>query len=389
MLNRWLRLFFLTTVSLVFAQEETIRYCRFNNLAWLSDGQNLIFESYFIEEGVNNIGAPAILMKNITTEKIVHLNPVLERFAISADKKYSIFSSRFGLFLMEVAKPENCGQIHFLNPSENKYLKSIGFFELPKGIGLYWKMVDSWGEEIAVQLRQINDFPTHSDSVIYWLNSQPVKNREFKDVTLSVIDPNAARKLIYPCVKLKTSFIFKPVSPKTPDLLDFIQRDWNPKKEKKLIEKVRLRLFSYSPDSSRIIVSCWQEKSSETTLLYNIKTRQLREISNEAFKFLSWINDMEFIGLMQSGLFRFNLNQTKLQKLNHWKIPASYHTVHHGILKIANLKSAGKTVENKNWIAKIEDLKGDFIQSQIILTNKQTGKSKVFLPPISNLKIKK
>jgi hypothetical protein len=389
-MNRSLIFFLGILTSLIFAQEENIRYCRFDNLTWSPDGQNLIFDSYYIEEGLDKIAAPAILMKNIQTEKIVHLNPALEQFAIAADKKYLIFSSRFGLFLMELAKPENCGQIHFLNPAENKFLKAIGFFEVPKGIGVYWKMVDSWGEEVEVQSRQMNSIPVHSDSVIYWLDSQKVKKQTVKDTTSPVIDPGSARKNNHPCLEMKTKFVFKTVSPKTPDLLDLYQSDWNLKKEKKLLEKVRPRLFSYSPDSSRVVVSFWQEKSGEMTQLYHIKTQQMQKITNEVFKFVSWVSNTEFIGLTQSGLYRINLNQIKLQKLSKWKIPGAYKsnkTIR--ALTVANLKSVNKKAENKNWTAKIEDLAGDFIQSQIVLTNKGTRKSKVFIPPISNIKSKK
>jgi len=389
-MNRWLIFFLSILTSLLFAQVETTRYCRFDNLAWSPDGQNLIFDSYYIEEGIDKIAAPAILMKNIQTEKIVHLNPVLERFAIAADKKYLIFSSRFGLFLMELAKPENCGQIHFLNPAENKFLKTIGFFEVPKGIGVYWKMVDSWGEEVEVQSLQMNSIPVHPDSVIFWLDSQKVKKQNVKDITLPVIDPGSARKNIHPCLAMKTKFVFRPVSPKTPDLLDLYQSDWNLKKEKKLLEKVRPRLFSYSPDSSLVVVSYWQEKSGEMTQLCHIKTQQMQKITNEVFKFVSWVNRTEFIGLTQSGLYRINLNQIKLQKLSKWKIPGAYKsntTIR--ALTVAKLKAVNKKAENKNWTAKIEDLTGDFIQSQIVITNKGTGKAKVFIPPISNIKSKK
>ncbi|MBN2089829.1 hypothetical protein JW964_09450 [candidate division KSB1 bacterium] len=387
MLNRLLFLFLFAPISLIFAQEEAIRYCRFNNLAWLPDGQNLTFECYYIEEGLDKIAPPAILMKNIQTEKIVHLNPVIERFAISADKKYLIFSSRFGLFIMEIARPENCSQIHFLNPSENKYLKSVGFFEVAKGIGLYWKMVDSWGEEIEVQLKQINTFPTRFDSMIYWMNAQQFKSKDYKDATLPVIDPASARIVNHPCRKMNTNFVFKPVGSKTPDLLNLFHSDWNSKNEKKLLEKIRPRLFSYSPDSLRMIVSFWQEKGGEITHCYDIKTRKMQKISNEACKFLSWINNTEFIGLMQSGLYKINLNQIKLRKISQWIVPDRYDTTKKiSAFTIADLKSVSKKVENKKWMAKIEDLTGDFIQSQIVLTDKQTGKSKIFMPPISNIK---
>lgn len=389
-MNQWLIFFLSILTSSIFAQDDVLRYCRFKNLAWTPDGQNLIFESYYIEEGTDKIDPPAIFMKNIQTEKIVHQNPVLERFAISADKKYLIFSSRFGIFVMQLLRPENCGQIVFLNPAENKFLKSIGFFDVSKGIGVYWKMVDSWGEDVETRLHQIKAFPIRSDSMIYWMNSQQVKKKRYKDTTAPVIDPGSARVKSYPCLMMKTNLIFKPISSKTPDLLDLIQNDWNIRKEKKILEKIRPRLFSYSPDSSQAIVSYWQEKSGEMTQLYHIKTQKIQRIFNEAFKFISWVNNTELIGLTQSGLYKFNLNQLKSQKLDGWKIPATYKTSKIiGVPTVAHLNSTDKKVENRNWEAKIEDLKGDFIQSQIILTHKQTGKSKIFMPPISNIKTKK
>lgn len=389
MLNRWLVL--LALLSPISAQEETIRYCRFNNLAWSADGQNLFFESYYIEDGTNQIAPPAILMKNIQTEKMVHLNPNIERFAISADKKYLVFSSRFGIFLMDIEKPENCRQIHVLNPTEDKYLHSMGFFESKKGIALYWKMVDSFGEEIDLQLMQINSLPVQTDSTIYWMNSQQLPKKEYPDATLPLTEPGSARMLNHPCLKMKTRFIFKPLGPKTPDLTDLIQRDWSSNQEKKLVEKIRPRLFSFSPDSSRIVFSYWQERNGEISQLYDLRKKQMQKISNEVFKFLSWLNNQELVGLTPSGLYKINLEPVKLQKLNRWKIPAAYqtNTKNIGTITLANLKSWNKKIENKSWSAKIEDLKGDFVPNQIVLTNKQTGKSKVLVPPMSNLKAKK
>jgi len=354
------------------AQPRNARYCEFSDLRLSSDSTALLFNAEYFEEGQHQ-GASA-LINNLKTGELTCINPQPLRFAISGNGKYLLFSALFGIFFQELADSGFCRQLTFLNPASAVYLRDLGFFAADSGV--FWTTENYHSELLEKKFWQIQTDSSAAQRIVGISEiPAPVK---WKKSSLTVADPNSGRKNEIKLAKQKLRLSITSGAAPDFDLSDISFQKSASGKKKSLFSKVRPWLISVSPTQKWIIFSIWQKAKGESSWLNLAGTDSLTEIGAGAFKYVSWIDSIRFVGLNPQGLFQYSTDALVSEPLLRCQFP-------HAMVVTDSARVGQTEIQVGTQVFKIENAPGTFIRSRIRVTNSATDTTQIWVPEMSNL----
>lgn len=380
-------IFFLTGLFLgsAFSQEDFVRYCRFNSLKWSPKGTELAFTTRYYEEGQNETPSVQILIKNLKTETLTCINPLPQRFTISRDKRFLLFSSLYGIYIMDLNQKNRCSQLTGLDPTGDQYIQKLGF--LKGKLAVYWVLNDYSAGNIIEKYIQIHPDSFKVQPYIQSLRAETLTVDEVINFSLRVDGPRstALGKYHFPAEKYKV--VFRSRTGNEYDLMNLIQIDLQTEQETIIMEKFRPRLFSINPAKTHYVISTWQTDNSENTWYSVVGSNSVMKISNWSLKFISWLSPEEFVGLSAAGLFLYNIKKAQWQRLDNWILPEWYAVNLNESPDNLPAAASHKKMNAKRGtqIAEIEESTGLFIRSRIIIRNDTTKTGTLLIPEMSNL----
>lgn len=134
-------------------------FCQFDKITWSPDGQKIAFERHYVSTGGVNIYCDT-LIADLSTRKITCVTPEVHKFILSTDRKRMLFSSTYGLYLMELEPMNEPEQILFMtdDPTMNSgmQLKDFAFSKADGRIlylfdDIYSGIKQIWGLELATE----------------------------------------------------------------------------------------------------------------------------------------------------------------------------------------------------------------------------------------------
>lgn len=309
---------FITTAT--FSQEEFVQFTFFDQLVWSENGNQLAFRCILLDEARPDQLKSNILVKDLANDRIVCLDPFPERFAISQDKKYLLFSSSYGLYLMSLKSQSRTTQIYFRNPAANWWLQDFGF--LKKKSSIYVDRYDHGSGEVIREYYQL-PVTKATDPAIEWAELKQIKKIRSSSFNLTV-DELRGNQL--PEVQLKNALLkFLPQS--GPGEYQLVYQSDSPKSAAEiLIKDSRPRLLSANPAKTEMIVSVFQSES-HWTYRFSMNLRKLIPIENKRYFSISWLDDSRYICITEDGLWLRSFDLTINEQLSHWRLPQWCHSI--------------------------------------------------------------
>ncbi len=83
-------------------------FCQFDRITWSPDGQKIAFESRYIPTGTVYTYLDTLIV-DLSTGKLTCVTPEMHQFILSIDRKRILFSSTYGLYIMDlkpISEPE-------------------------------------------------------------------------------------------------------------------------------------------------------------------------------------------------------------------------------------------------------------------------------------------
>lgn len=358
------------------SQESTLRFCRFDNLNASPDGGKLAFDCYYFEENALEKPLHLVIQVDFSSKQMVCLNPPPNRFVVSTDKKYVLFSSMIGLYLFPLAQPENCVQLKFLNPAADLIIRDMGFAEM--GATIYWTMADRWGENSQEHYLKIPKFADTNPKEIQQTELENLPKAEFEKYNLKADGPETSRlRQIKLNQNVELSFQNEPGQ--RMDLLSAFMKNVKTGTQERLLTNFRVRLVSQNPKKNGILFSTWDEKNQGQTWFVN-DAQQFSSLAPRDFRFVSWLSNQEFIGLANQSLYKV-LTSGEPEKLNQWPYPTWYRPVQNSAYTVNHEVRLGRTGK----LALIQNSGERFVRSQIVIQDEQTGTTEVLVPAMSNV----
>ncbi|MCI0515815.1 hypothetical protein L0128_21585 [candidate division KSB1 bacterium] len=367
----------------LYSQQDITRYCRYNNLQWAPNGEQFAFQCYYFEEGQTVLPPAQVFLKDFKSQSLLSLNPQPQRLVLSPNKRQVLFSSLYGLYLMDLQKPERCGQLLFHNPAGDELISDFGFWG--SAFLIYLKRQDLWGEKSTEEWWQVDSTKFKTQTGRHWLIGRKIPRKSGRLAVSGVAGPNTARQNQFTVARFKFRYQFKARTGTEADLMDLFKINLKTGKAVKLLEKIRPRLVSISPDSSRCLISVWQAPNQERTWINPLTSDQLTLAGNWGVKFLGWLSAHRWIGITSNGLVQYDLQNKTSARLDAWSLPNWYQV---GQVTVGNstlvLKNQAAKLNKK--VLQIENSRGDFTASRIQFTDAATGKTQVLVPEMCNFK---
>jgi len=296
------------------AQDQFTQFTYYDQLTWSKNGNQLAFRCVLLDEARPEQLRSNLLLKDLTTNQLLCLDPQPERFVISGDKKQLLFSSIYGLYLMKLDNQFQTTQIYFRNPAVNWWFHNFGFYEGRKEI--YIDRNDRNYQKVIRENYRIHS-PRFSDQIISWTDIDKLKRVRAKISNLPI---DGTRGGDLPEIKIRNTLI-KFVPQSGPGNYQLVYQNISQRSEPVvLIESCRPRLLSVNPAQQDIIISVFQGKEHRTYRL-NFASKKLIPIENKRYFSVSWLDKSRYICITDDGLFLRNLDLTIDKKLNNWSYP--------------------------------------------------------------------
>ncbi len=313
----WLLFFFLSWSIIVndgYSQEEFVQFTYYDQLTWSENGDQLAFRCILLDESQPERLKANILVKDLSNDKLICINPQPERFTISRDKKYLLFSSIYGLYWMPLEKVAPPVQIYFREPAAKWYFQKFGF--LKKKAAIYVERCDQESNQVSREYYRLPALKTGS-ATIEWVEApkeDKIRSSEFN----LLIDELRDNQL--PEAKLKNARIkFLPQAEPGNYELTY-QSESSKSVPEIMLSDSRPRLLSANPAKTEVIVSVFQSQDHQT-YCFSVKTKKLIPIENKRYFSLSWLDDSRYVCATEDGLFLRNIDLSINQKLNQWQLP--------------------------------------------------------------------
>ena len=302
----WALLLFRMTILM--GQSLPVQHCYFSKLTFSADSSRLFFQSFYCEEGEPLVPEPAWLSLDLKTHSLQYLNPRPTRFVLSTDNSLLLFSSRYGLFLMNVEEPHHLRQLVFWNPAQGMYVNQLGFLADSSGIG--WTSISATGSlrahafswPKAKKYIPLADTMAISDTLT--LHSKTVQGPE----TVSRWKHFSAANPIFP-LRLQ----------QMPSANSYQKRLEITLPERSapniLLSKLRPRLLSLNPDSSLLFISILDSSYQARSFVFDIQTGKDMGQFDMGFDFMCWLTENQFIGQNKIGLFRVTIQPPEFKKI--------------------------------------------------------------------------
>ena len=375
-------LFSLSDVYTIFSQDDFVQFTRYDQLFWSTDGKQVAFRCLLLDEANPEKISVNILVKDLSTNKLICIDPQPERFIISKDKKQLLFSSVYGLYLLFIEPKPNAAQILFRNPAVSWFFKDFGFYE--KEGAIYVERYDYLSAQSVKENYQI-DLANMSRPLINISQIKKLKS-EIKAGSFNLQVDELINKKNYN-IALKDFFIqFKKNSKNNYELVLQTQNSTN---FKSLVKDCRPRLLSANPDNSLLIISLFKNKG-HFTYLFDTHVKKLSLIENQRYFSLSWLNNSRYVCINENGMFLKKINLLSDLKLNNWFLPEWCQNIDRRFPKIDNLFdffNSESTSEIKSFngkTARIDYKKENFLRCRIVLID-DSNKEKIIVDEMNNI----
>ncbi len=297
-----------------YSQEQFVQFTYYDQLTWSENGDQLAFRCILLDESQPERLKVNILIKDLSNDRLICLDPQPERFVISRDKKFLLFSSIYGLYLISLEKPAQPVQIYFRDPASNWYFHDFGF--LKNKTSIYVELYDRESDQVAQEYYRIPTLKTTNTS-IEWADIK--KEDKIRSSAFNLrVDELRGNQL--PEVQLKSALIkFLPQA--DPGNYELVYQSESLKSSPEiLLRDIRPRLLSANPTKTEVIVSVFQSNGHQT-YRFSVKTKKLISIENKRYFSLSWLDDSRYICATEDGMFLRNIELLTNKKMNQWQLP--------------------------------------------------------------------
>lgn len=311
------KLIFLWGLLLLFAgrgmaQERFVQFTYYDQVRWSPDGKRLAFRCILLDEGRPEIVKANLLLKDLLADQLLCLNPQPERFKISQDRKYLLFASAYGLYLLSLEKNGQPMLVYFREPTADWYWQDFGFYRDSKAI--YIQREDDAGAPVQENYRL--KLPDMNRADIGWLKMKKISRRPHSpQFNLPMDELNQRTSL-----RMK-NIIFQFETGTEPGEYRFVLKSvTQPSSPTALIKACRPRLLSANPDSSEVIVSVL-EGGRHHTYRYSLGASKLVPLAEVRYLAISWLDTRHYICLSDSGLFWRSIDGTLSRRLDAASVP--------------------------------------------------------------------
>jgi hypothetical protein len=320
MINRILIIFGLSilTGTVVLSQEQFVQFTYYDQPTWSDDGNQLAFRCILLDESNPDQLKTNILVKDLSNDRLICLDPQPERFIISRDKKYLLFSSSYGLYLVSLKDKNRAAQVYFRNPAATWLFQDFGF--LGDGTKIFIDRYDYATMNTIQDNYQIQS-PRFSTQFIGWAETNKIDTKFSASHFDLHVDEMKGK--LQTTIKIKDMVIEFLPQPDSDDPGNF-KLIYQPARKNRfhavLLDRCRPRLLSVNPDSTEIIVSVFQQGSHKTYRL-PFDTKKLIPIEDKRYFSVSWLNAERYLCLTDDGLFLRSINLSINEKMDDWQFP--------------------------------------------------------------------
>ncbi|MCU0644527.1 MAG: SPOR domain-containing protein [bacterium] len=312
-------LFILLIASLGFSQEQFVQFTCFDQLTWSDDGNQLAFRCVLLDESNPEQIRTNLLLKNFKSDRLTCLDPQPERFIISKNKKYLLFSSSYGLFLVSLQENNQAVQLYFRNPAATWFFQDFGF--LKDGSTIYIDRYESTNTKTVQETFRISA-PRFSSQSIEWFAAKKSWNKSRSSrFDLPVDEMKGKLQTEIKIKDIRFEFLSQPDADDPGNFKLVYQPSRKSAVHSVLIERCRPRLLSANPDSTELIVSVFQQGEHQTFRI-PLASKKLIAIEPKRYFSISWLDAKQYICLTEDGLFLRNLDLSVDKKIDRWQIPA-------------------------------------------------------------------
>lgn len=298
------------------SQEEFIQFTYYDQIKWSPDGEHLAFRCILLDESRPDIAHANLMLADISKNQLICLDPEPESFIVSSDKKRILFSSIYGLYLMNLNKRGPAVQIYFREPAAPWRFSDFGFTEDHEKIYMnrfytserksteeYILLKSVPRSEVSVTAATVEKFNQKSELRPANLNMETFASKKDKEIDFK-----------------ESVLKISPIEGSPGEYNVILQSGGNKVNPRVLLEKSRIRILSQNPDNTSAILSVLHEKKFKT-YQFDSKASNLKKIIDEHMYSISWLNATEYICATENGLFLRNINSNRNEKLNEFVHP--------------------------------------------------------------------
>ena len=320
MINRTLNLlcFLVLIVTALYSQEQFVQFTYYDQLTWSDDGNQLAFRCILLDESRPDQLKANILVKDLVKDQLVCLNPQPERFVISQDREYLLFSSSYGLYLVSLKQKNRAAQLYFRNPAATWFFQDFGFLE--DGTKFYMDRYDYATMKTIQDAYQIQS-AKFSTKFISWAETKQIEKKSRASRFDLHVDEMKGK--LQTAIKIKGMVIEFLARPDSDDPGNFQLVYQSARKDlfhAVLLDRCRPRLLSVNPDSTEIIVSVFTQSAHKTYRL-PFSSKKLIPIENKRYFSVSWLDVNRYICITEGGLFFRSIDLSKNEKIDRWQLP--------------------------------------------------------------------
>lgn len=322
-LYSWLFIFLIASIG--FSQERFVQFTCYDQLAWSQDGNRLAFRCVLLDESTPEQIRTNLLVKDLTNERLTCLNPQPERFILSKDKKFLLFSSSYGLYLVSLEEKNRALQVYFRNPAATWFFQDFGF--LKDGSMIYLDRYESTTMK-TIQETFRTPAPRFSSQSIEWFTAKKSWNKSRSSrFDLPIDEMKGKLQTTMNLKDIRIEFLSQPDADDPGNFKLVYQPAKKNTFQSVLIERCRPRLLSVNPDSTEIIASVFQQGEHKTFRLPFV-SKKLIPIETKRYFSISWLDAKQYICLTEDGLFLRNLDLTVNEKIDQWQVPEWCRGIH-------------------------------------------------------------
>ncbi|NOZ61263.1 MAG: hypothetical protein GXO74_06240 [Calditrichaeota bacterium] len=303
--------------SALLAQADFALFTRYDQLRVSPSRDSLAFRCVILDEAQPESPQLRVLLFTRKNDQPVCLNPQPERFVVSEDAKYLLFSAPTGLYLMTLNAIPRVGQVAFRQIGSQWEFEKFGF--LLSGKRIFFKIKGGKNSDGSYYFRK----PELAGPArpVFWLNlkkeNKPHPGAAFQ---LPLFEIGKYSNISNGRQRSFFGFVRDSLSQFPGDYF-LILKEKN--SERILLSDCRPRLLAPNADSSQILVSVFH-KNKNKNYLFERGTQKLILFSDKLIVSVSWLGRDKFIYLTESGLFLHSVSGGKTTRLSDWRFPNWY-----------------------------------------------------------------
>ena len=301
----------LSCANPIFSQDDFIQFTHYDQLTWSPSGKQIAFRCLLLDESNPENISVNVLIKDLVTGQLTCQNPTPERFIISKNKKFILFSDIYGLYIQTIGQEPKVGQVIFQVPTTSWLFKDYGFYE----------------ETGIIYVEHYDYLSGQTSKENFWIDFAKLDHYIDKTQTIKKLNKTKKSKPFNLAVdrflnKTQKSVFLKNISllfekNKTVDF-DLVLKDSGSKDT--LINNCRPRLLSTNSNFSDVIVSVF-EKDGSKTYHFDVESKKFSLIDNQQYYSISWLDNFRYVCINEDGLFLKKINGRTNKKLDDWILP--------------------------------------------------------------------